>query len=375
MEALTRGARSVDSRFRLPGIRLRHAPLAGWWDLGSILRLRRMIVRAHRASRKGKGYGKAGEEAGEGGMEWKGGIVVHASRYRDALMAILARFLAGRARGGCAVAMTRHFASPARTGWLWRWLYRRLDLHIFVSETARQGWLDGWNDPGERERWAPLPSTRVVLNSLFPAGVPEPVAEREKGPVEALYHGRLAKGKGLERLIDAMAICVGRGHGFRLRILGNGDPDYVDSLRRRALKAGIMERIDWTRHTEDPYPAIASCHFEVLPSTEPEAFGMANLECMSQGRPQVCSANGAPAEYLTDGREALLIATHAFHLSPGLFAEALANAMIALATDPGLRRRMGAAAFRTYAAKLSWPAFAPTMEQLYREAMASRRKG
>ena len=53
--------------------------------------------------------------------------------------------------------------------------------------------------------------------------------------------------------------------------------------------------IDWHKHLDDPMALIPDCDFGVLPSLTEEAFGLANIEYMAYGRPQVCSSNVEPA--------------------------------------------------------------------------------
>ena len=329
----TRDARAVDSLFRMPGVRIHHAPFGGSTDYRAVFALARLMAGKRNDRRR---------------------TVVHVARYRDALCAIAARTLARR--HDVRVVMTRHYVAPARRSWMYRFVYRRLDAHLFVSEIARRRFLSAWKE-GEAFPFDPERLT-VIHNSLnLPA--PDPQPERERGPLSALYHGRLAPGKGLETLLDAFSIIVNRKIKLRLRILGTGDPDYVAALRRHAETLGIMERIDWTRHVSDPRPLIREAHFGVLPSETEEAFGLANIEYMYEGRPQIATNNGAQAEYLTDGLDAILI-------SPS-DPEALADAMERLASAPTLRARMGAAAAVTFRNLLSWPAFAGRLTCIYRD--------
>lgn len=323
---ITRGTRSIDERFRECSLRVAHAPLRGLYDYATVLKLRRFLKRL-----------PPDEET-----------VVHVHRYRDILCVLAARRLAGRPK--VRIVMTRHFVRPGRRSFLYRFLYRHLDFHIFVSRQCERSFLSSFPE-GE----SPFGEGRsmVVHNSLrLP---PEPrVEEPERGPVVAMFHGRLAPGKGLETLIDALALTRTR---VRLRIVGSGISEYVDRIRRRALSKGVMDRIDWRRYTPDPLPSIRETHFGVLPSTEPEGFGLANLEYMAMGRPQICSFTGAQGEYLTDGEDAFAV--------PPANAAALAAKMDLLTSDVPLRRRMGAEAWSRFHERMSWAAFADTLERIY----------
>lgn len=323
--ALTREARAVDSLFEEAGVPLRHAPLRDYPDIFSAIALRPLL---------------------EGGPE--GETVVHVHRYRDALTAILGRRMARRP--DVRIIVTRHISGPAKDNMLRRFIYRHVDAHIFVSEFSRREFLAAW--PHGRY---PLDSARlhVAFNSRNIAASPTP--EPERGAVTAMFHGTLREGKGLDTLIRAMALL--RDTRMRLRIAGTGDPDYCDTLRRLAISLGVMEAIDWCRNVPDPASLIPTCHFGVLPSSVPEAFGMANLEYMAAGRPQICTFNGAQPEYLTPMREALEV--------PPSDPQALADAMRRLHSDKQLRRLLGGNAAKRYSDTLSWQHFISRIDRIY----------
>lgn len=323
--ALTRDARVIDTQFREAGVSLAHAPLRDYPDLFSSLALRPML-----------------EESPQGRT------VVHVHRYRDALTAIIARSMARRP--DVRIIVTRHISEPAKDNMLRRFIYRHVDAHIFVSEFSRKEFLATW-----RHGRYPLDSARLHVAFNSRNIIADPTEEPAKGAITAMFHGTLRQGKGLDTLIRAMTYL--KDTRLRLRIVGNGDPDYCDTLRRLALSLGVMDSIDWSRNVSDPARMIPQCHFGVLPTSVPEAFGMANLEYMAAGRPQICTFNGAQPEYLTPGVEALEV--------PPTDPEALADAMRRLYEDKDLRRMLGNAAAQRYAKTLSWQHFISRIDKIY----------
>lgn len=326
MRVLTREAKDVDSRFAQADIPLRHAPLRRYPDIFSAMILRAMFRNI---------------PAGDG--------IVHVHNHHDALTAIIARKLSRRQ--DIRIVYTRHRAQRAGDGWLHRLIYRNIDRFIFVSEFSRRRFLAAWPD-GE----APIADSRwsVAYNSL-PSDETEVAPEPSRGPVTAMYLGGIKPGKGLETLIDALSIL--NDVKLRLRIVGTGDPDYVDAIRRRAQRRGVMERIDWTRRAPDPHTLIRDVHFGVFPAVEPEAFGMSNLEFMAVGRPQISTLTGGQKEFLTPGKDAL-------EVNPA-DAASLSEAMRRLATDPDTRQRMGAAAFETFRRRFDWSRFIARLRHIY----------
>lgn len=325
VEAMTRDAKLVDDRFRSRGIGLIHGPLRGLFDPASAVVLARRLRTIQR-------------DAG----------IVHVHRYRDAFTVLLAKRLARRP--DIRVVSTRHKVRRGRNTWLFRLIYSKINAHIFVSKTAFDYFQRSWPDklPFEKNR------IHILHNSVnIPPSLPS--NEPDKGPIFALYAGPVVKGKGIETLIDAMARL--KGKKVRLRIVGPGNPDYLDRMRRRAMARNVMEMIDWRISTDTPYDLISQSHFAVLPSVEREGFGLWNLRVMAAGRPQICTRSGAQSEYLRDGETALFV--------PRANVDALADAMIKLATDPHLRAEMGAKAFQDYSANLAWQSFVTKLSHIY----------
>lgn len=328
VRVVTRDTKDVDSRFQEAGISLRHAPLRDYPDIFSALMLRNTLRRI---------------PIGEG--------IIHVHSGYDALTALLARCFARRP--DIRVAYTRHVARRADRGHLQQWVYTHLDRIIFVSEFAHRRFLSAWPDGNP-----PIhPDVMgVAYNSIYlPHNECGYAAEPEKGPKVAMFHGRLRPGKGLETLIDAMSLL--KDTKLRLRIVGTGDPDYVDAIRRRSQMRGVTERIDWTRRAEHHIPLIQSSHFGVFPSVEPEAFGLTNLEFMACGRPQISTLTGGQKEFLTPGEDCLE--------SRPADAVSLADAMRRLTLDASLRLSLGRSALSNYTTHFSWSIFINRLLRAY----------
>lgn len=323
--AYTRDALAVDKHFHDAGIDLRHAPLGGYYDFPSAWLLSRDFKHEER------------------------GAIVHVHKYKDAFTAVLARKLCGRS--DIRIVMTRHLAKKAVDTWLYRRIYRNLNAHIFVSKLAMQKFLQTW-----KGRELPFDEHQLyMLHNSIISTVASPEEEPSLGPKIAMFHGRLSPEKGVETLIDALPEL--KNKRTRLWIVGTGDPDYVDSLKRRALSLDVLDMIDWKGYVKDVHEIIPLCHYGVLPSVWEEPFGLANLEYMAHGRPQICTDNGAQSEYLTDGTDALMV-------KPSN-STALASAMIKLSESDLLRKQMGDAAYRKFSAELSWQPFCNALEKIY----------
>lgn len=323
---ITRDARAVDDVFRHQGIDVRFAPLGGFLSYHAVKGICNVLTESNVPT------------------------AVHCHNTRDAFAALTARRLLGR--HDIRVILTRHYVKRAGRSPFHRFVYRNVDHMIFVSHIAKEKFLSGWHWKG---RYADDDINAVVIHNSLNIDLEPVVDEPSKGPVTAMYLGRLAPDKGLEQLIDALVIL--KSMKIRLKIVGTGHPDYVDSLRRRALTSGVMHMIDWPRHKENTEDFIRMSHFGILPSTAPEAFGLSNIEFMKEGRAIICSDNGAQPEYITHEVDGILV--------PPNNVERLAAEIRRLALSNDMRLTIGLAARTRFEKELSWPNFIGKLYPLY----------
>ena len=148
--------------------------------------------------------------------------------------------------------------------------------------------------------------------------------------------GRLVEQKGLDVLLGAWAKAAPALPGWRLALVGGGPLEA--KLKEQAATLGIEDSVDFLGHVGDPFPLLASAQFFVLTSRF-EGTPNALLEAMALGLPAVVSdASPGPCELIgADDDAAGLIA-------PVENEEATAEAVVKLARDEALRRRLGATA-------------------------------
>jgi glycosyltransferase involved in cell wall biosynthesis len=173
-----------------------------------------------------------------------------------------------------------------------------------------------------------IPAERIRVVLPFTAPVPEPPALPQQPRL--LFVGRLATGKGIERLLEAMAHLP----EATLDVVGDGDRRSAAESLARAL--GVVERVRFLgwRSEAETSAQYAAARVVVVPSVWPEPFGLVGIEAMARGRPVVGIDRGGVAEWLEDGVTGLLSEP-----SP----EALAAAVRRVLAD-GVAERMGARA-------------------------------
>lgn len=190
----------------------------------------------------------------------------------------------------------------------------------------------------------------VIPNGITPADFAA-APPRAAGPVVTLgFIGFLRDWHGMDRVLAAMAREAG-ARDLALRIVGDGPA--LSALRAQASALGLGARIAFlglASRAEVP-GLIAGFDIALQPAAVAYACPLKILEYMAAGCAIVAPDQPNLRELLEDGRNALLFDTR----DP----EAMWRAILALASDPALRARLGAAARDDIARRgLSWAALA-----------------
>ena len=181
------------------------------------------------------------------------------------------------------------------------------------------------------------------------------------GPV--LFAGRFVEKKGIAVLLEAMRRL---DQANRPLLVLAGDGPMRDELHRLAAPLGRVEFAGWLPHDElrrRMRGALAVC-VPSLAAPDGDAEGLPNvvIEAMAAGVPVVGSDHAGIPEAVEHERTGLLV-------PPG-DSEALAGALRRLIDDPGLQRRLGAAAFGAAAARFGAVEQSRRLEGILRRVIA-----
>jgi glycogen(starch) synthase len=191
----------------------------------------------------------------------------------------------------------------------------------FVSDFVRQR-------AKEKARVDP-PNSTVVYSGIDRVDFPSGPADARPWTGRLLYVGRIDDRKGLDVAIEALA----RLSDARLDILGRGDAAYRERLQALAQRVGVADRV---RFDVVPREALRDRYrgadVLVFPVLWEEPFGLVPIEAMACGTPVVATGTGGSAEFLAHERNCLLTKSGD--------ADALADAVMRLSEDPGLRAHL-----------------------------------
>lgn len=171
---------------------------------------------------------------------------------------------------------------------------------------------------------------------VIPNGVPLPAVTAARsggGPVVFGTSARISSQKRLDLLLDAFERAWRRLPGLSLRVAGGveaGQEAHALALRERARGLPVQ----WLGDVEAMDDFLLGLGAFVMVS-EPAGCPNASLEAMAHGLPLVVTDVGGAREQVVHGETGLV--------TPRADPEALAEAMVALASDGALRARLGAA--------------------------------
>ena len=212
-----------------------------------------------------------------------------------------------------------------------------------------------------------VPADRV---SVIPNGVPAVDASADwtpPAPAQPWVIGAVAlwrPRKGLAVLLHALQRLRQQGLAVQLRVIGAFVPaDHGLQMRALAQRLGVADHVVWAPFTDAVAAALQPCHLFALPSLYGEGLPMVVLEAMALGRPVVASDVEGVALALDHGRVGRLV-------PPG-DADALAQALRQLMTQPGQAGELAAAARHHQQQHFSDEAMARAVSALYERVRAA----
>jgi glycosyltransferase involved in cell wall biosynthesis len=253
--------------------------------------------------------------------------IIHAHDPHGVAMAALARSMSTAPRTPRLIASRRVDFHLGRNA-LSRWKYRQVDCFICASDAIR-AMLVGDGIP---------PARAVTVHEGIDLGRIEaapPAALHQEFwlPHEAPIVGNVAAlvpHKGQRHLIEAATEVIRHQPDARFIIAGEGE-----------LRASLTQQIRHHRLEKHVLlagfrPDVLSLHkaFDVfVMSSVSEGLGTSLLDAMACGKPVVAAAVGGIPEVVVDGETGFLVPPRDHH--------AMADAIVRLLSDRGLRERMG----------------------------------
>jgi glycosyltransferase involved in cell wall biosynthesis len=139
------------------------------------------------------------------------------------------------------------------------------------------------------------------------------------GKVNIIFISRIVEGKGLSILIESL-INIKYLSNIRLLIIGNGDPNYIDRIKKNIIKASYsLPEIVWLGPLwgVEKWKYLQAADLLCLPSVS-ENFGFVILEALQVGTPILTSFNTPWSEIMEGTRGGLFTGLDAHSIREAL---------------------------------------------------------
>jgi glycosyltransferase involved in cell wall biosynthesis len=250
------------------------------------------------------------------------------------------------------------FARLGRSALGWAMRHAAGDARVIVQNPEDGAALSGFG----------IAPPRIVL--IRGSGVDTvhfaPLPELSEGTVTVALVARMLRSKGVSEAVAAVRRLRSEGLAIDLVLAGPTDPDNRDSLsiaELSSLTAG--SGVEWLGRVQDVREVWRRAAIAVMPSTYGEGVPKALLEAAACGRAIVATDMPGCRESVIAGESGLLVPPHDI--------DALAEALAALARDPGRRQRMGRAGRALVEREFGEAGVARQTIALYEAALRERR--
>lgn len=278
--------------------------------------------------------------------------IVHVHNFKDALKLAVAKKIT---HSNIKIVVTRHLVRPAKTSHLYTWVYANVEKIIFVSDLARKAFLSSQPKVDEAKLCVVRNSIKTNDNANSFA-VDDIKASLPNDTTILMYHGRIAKEKGLNVLIDAVARL--KDIPYHLFLVGAGDAEYTNELKQQIANRNISAHVSFLGFKDDVRPYISQTDIGIIPTIAQEACGLSCMEYMMLGKCLITTNNGGQAEYVENGVTGLLI-------TPGDAAGLIAAIRTAITT----KEAIGKKAKEYFDNYLSYDKFYAEILRIYRNAI------
>lgn len=188
-----------------------------------------------------------------------------------------------------------------------------------------------------------LPRVRHVVPygiAVEPHSVPVDYPAKAPGCVDFVCVARFVEWKGHRELLAAWRVAICRPDAPAMRLVLVGDGPTRNAMVSLTRSLDLSQSVHFLGPKSNGAEYFIGGDVGILPSIEPEAFGLVLLEAMSRHRPVLASDLGGIPEVVANGETGILGNPH--HTTD--FAEKI----VRLARDSDLRCKLGEAGFRRW---------------------------
>lgn len=229
-----------------------------------------------------------------------GDVIINAHNFKSAITAALARNISDNEN--IKIVVTRHIAKKGKSGFIYNTLYSSIDKVIFVSQHAKDIFLNGNPKIDDKKL--------EVLNESISLDAPAIANLRESFKIAPekriiVSHGNLCAENGTDILIKALSQID--KEKYYLFLIGKGSNLFISNINNIIVANQLQDNIAIVSEDVHPQSYIAQCDFGVFPSIDESASLIPCLDFMIMSKPFICSSNGAQTEYFEHRKDSYIV--------------------------------------------------------------------
>lgn len=228
------------------------------------------------------------------------------------------------------------YRSPHLWTWAYRHFYGRFDAVICQSRAMRDDLVHGFGLPAGRAVTINNPIDLDRVRQLAQSGRAPADGRAEADVLRLVSVGRLSHEKGIDLLLEAVALCRDR----RVHVDVVGDGPLRGELEHQARTLGVQGSVAFHGFLANPYPLVRDADALVLPSRY-EGFPNVVLEALACGTPVIATPAAGGLSEIVDGVAGCAVAAE---ISAPALCREICRFDKGVRVDPGVVRRFDSAA-------------------------------
>lgn len=213
------------------------------------------------------------------------------------------------------------------------------NVAVYDSKTTMEFWIKGNKKLAQKSEFVcngldvkqkPEPNLadiKIIRNQFFKV---------DKNELVIALVGRINSWKGQQLLLDAFSKVVTKHNNIKLVYIGSAPPNqefFETDLKDKIQKYNLTEKVIIIPFQENIWHFWDAIDIAVVPSTEPEPFGMVAIEAMLSKKPVIAANHGGLTETVLHNHNGLLFIPNN--------SDDLSNALEVLINDEEKRKLFG----------------------------------